>query len=289
MSAVLVRAHIHQNFLATIMAQRSKGRWSWQQQNRLCAVIRWFSCLFIWVPLLASGQKRNYNWVFGEHMWMDFANDTMVFVPVADTIADHNAAIKRTLGSLVLVADEHGIRSGDPGPDRGGCPPSWDGRRIPASSSSFRHPDTRTLFRVHHYGGGHQTSPVRWRWTGLAGGQSAVMGTTSWFAQGNVTTKLAATTPMRTAPIGWYCTGWVRMKGFLAYALSADGRWTHHLRTDLPFLPPSVRPTQPGFLGRMTFSFKGDRWRFPPGHHIGHPARIRLRFQRRNRTRSRMN
>ena len=212
------------------------------------------------VPLLAFAQKRNYNWVFGEHMWMSFANDTMVFVPMADTIADHNAAISDTLGNLVLVADEHGIRNGDLDLIAGGSAtelgwPSHPGffLILPAPGYPERYFVFITTGEDTKQAGAVEVD------LGLAGGQGAVMGTTNWFAQ-NVTTKLAATTHANGSDY-WVVLHEDGTDRFLAYALSADGLDPDPTisTTDLPFLPTIGPSNSADFWGRMTFSFQGDR------------------------------
>lgn len=216
--------------------------------------------MVICVPLLVHGQERNYNWVFGEHIRMSFANDTMLFVPMADTISDHNASISDTLGNLVLVVDEHGIRNGDLVPIVGGSASELGWPAHPGFFLILPAPGYPARYFVFITTGedSKQAGAVEID-LDLAGGQGAVLSSTNWFAQ-NVTAKLAATTHANGTDY-WVLLHEDGTDRFLAYALSADGLadLPSVSVTDDPFLP-TVGPTNSAdFWGRMTFSFQGDR------------------------------
>ncbi len=61
--------------------------------------------------LLVHGQKRNFNWVMASKVWLQFSADTMVSLPMADTVSLRNACISDTNAQFLLLADDFGIRN----------------------------------------------------------------------------------------------------------------------------------------------------------------------------------
>jgi hypothetical protein len=221
-----------------------------------------FRILFLWafLPLTLFAQKRNYNWVFGEHMWMSFANDTVSFLPLADTISAHNASISDTLGDLALVADDHGIRNGALEFVQGGMADElgWPLRTglyliLPKPGNADRYFVFLTTGENSKQAGAVEVD------VSAAGGQGAVVGNTNWFAQ-NVTSKLAAT-PHANGTDYWVLLHEDGTDLFMAFSLSAAGISPDPVdsHVDAPLLPTLGTTTTADFWGQIKFSVQGDR------------------------------
>lgn len=59
--------------------------------------------------MLAQGQARNNNWIFGSY-WLSFNNDTATLLPTVYHPSFRTASISSTAGDLLLLVDDSGIR-----------------------------------------------------------------------------------------------------------------------------------------------------------------------------------
>ena len=142
----------------------------------------------------ASAQKRNFNWIFGSGVWLQFSVDTMVFVPMQDTVSNRNACISDTAGQFVLLADDFGIRNALFQPVEGGSTQEL-GWNVPVGNYLILpmpgHPAIYAVL-VNEL---PPSSRAGYVLVNMAAnnGAGAVMGGTTWYME-NTTAKLAATT-----------------------------------------------------------------------------------------------
>jgi len=142
----------------------------------------------------ATAQKRNFNWIFGSGVWLQFSADTMVFVPMQDTVSNRNACISDTAGHFVLLADDFGLRNALFQQVEGGSTQEL-GWNVPAGNYLILpmpgHPALYAVL-VNEL---PPSSRAGYVLVNMAAnnGAGAVMGGTTWYME-NITAKLSATT-----------------------------------------------------------------------------------------------
>lgn len=219
--------------------------------------------LFMWVFCAALGldaQVRNFNWVFASGTWIQFSADTMISVPMADTVSLRNACISDTSGHFVLLADDLGIRNALFSHVQGGTAAEL-GWNVPAANYLVLPlPGAPARYAV-FINEEPPTARAGWVEVDMAAnaGQGAVLGETTWYVTG-VSAKLTATTDL--AEEGY----WVLVHGeagdaFQAFHLGAQGLdplpVISHAGTS--FLPETPTWRNVDRYGQMVFSFQGDR------------------------------
>ncbi len=60
--------------------------------------------------LIANGQARNNNWLFGTHTWLTFNNGTATVQPLAYHPSFRAASMSDTLGNFLMLVDDSGVR-----------------------------------------------------------------------------------------------------------------------------------------------------------------------------------
>ncbi|HRO41172.1 MAG TPA: hypothetical protein PLZ25_14775, partial [Flavobacteriales bacterium] len=211
------------------------------------------------MALAAQAQQRNFNWVFASGTWLQFSADTMISVPMADTVSLRNASISDVNGQFALLADDFGIRNALFQTLPGGSPADL-GWNVPAANYlivPMPGPGDRYAVFITE-----EAPTARAGWVevdlGANGGAGAVVGTTNWLMQ-NATAKLTATTD--AGETGY----WVLLHGdaddaFHAYHLLASGLdpvpVVSHAGT--PYLASAPERNMDRY-GKMFFSFQGDR------------------------------
>lgn len=220
---------------------------------RAVLVTSFMSALFT-----VQAQKRNFNWVFASGVWLQFTHDTIVSVPLADTVSLRNASISDTEGQFRLLADDFGIRNalfqlvqGGGAAELGWNVPAANYLILPIPGPGERY----AVFIIEE----PPNARAGWVEVDLSGGSAGVVvGNTTWFMQ-HVTAKLTATT---TLDENGY---WVLLHGeaddaFHAFHLGPSGFDTvpvisHQGTVYLPSAPERNMDR----YGKMNFSFQGDR------------------------------
>lgn len=214
--------------------------------------------LLIWPLFTVQAQKRNFNWVFASGVWLQFTNDTMLSVPVADTVSLRNASISDTVGQFRLLADDFGIRNalfqtvqGGGAAELGWNVPAANYLILPIPGPGERY----AVFII------EEPPHARAGWVEVdlsGGGTGVVVGNTTWFMQ-HATAKLAATTTLDE-------TGyWVLLHGeaddaFHAFHLGPSGFDTVPVISHQGTMYLSSAPERNmDRYGKMNFSFQGDR------------------------------
>lgn len=218
----------------------------------------------------AHAQKRNFNWVFGSGVWMQFTPDSLKPVMPYDMppVSKRSASISDTAGQFQLLVDDAGIRNALFDPVAGGTVAEL-GWNVPAGNYLILPwPD-----RPEHYAVLINELPPTAR-AGMVevdltanGGAGAVVGQTQWYMQGT-TAKLTATTDSGDTAY-WVLQHAEDDDTFHAFRFGAEGLSPYEV---VSHAGPAYVPTdtmvytdtdsvQYNFFrqGAMTFNFQGDR------------------------------
>lgn len=220
------------------------------------------SALFLALLCLGSGglhaQERNFNWVFSAGVWLQFTADTLVSLPLADTISHRNACISDTAGQFLLLADDFGIRNalfeiveGGSAAELGWNVPAGNYLVLPMPGQAERYAVFINELPPSARAGMVEVDMA------ANGGAGTVVGNTLWYMQ-NTTAKLTATTD--SAEAGY----WVLQHGddddtFNAFHLGDNGLNLPPVTSQAGtvYLPNTAPKNNMDRRGQMNFNFQG--------------------------------
>lgn len=228
--------------------------------------------LLLLLLLLGSpvrAQKRNFNWVFGSGVWVQFSPDSVKGVRTVDMppVSARSASISDTTGQFRLLADDAGIRNALLEPVPGGTAAEL-GWNVPAGNYLL----LPWPGRPGHYAAFINELPPTAR-AGMVevdvaanGGAGAVVGEVQWYMQG-ATAKLAATTD-RDDQGYWVLQHAENDDTFHAFRFGEDGLAPYevvshagpaYVATDMVVYTATDSIRYNFFRrGAMTFNFQGD-------------------------------
>lgn len=214
-------------------------------------------------------QKRNFNWVFGSGVWVQYTPDSVKGVKTLDMppVSTRSASISDTTGQFRLLADDAGVRNALLEPVAGGTAAAL-GWSVPAGNYLL----LPWPGRPGHYAAFINELPPSAR-AGMVevdvtanGGAGAVIGEMQWYMQG-ATAKLAATTDHEDAAY-WVLQHAEDDNTFHAFRFGEDGlvpfevishAGPAYVATDM-VVHTATDSIRYNFFrrGAMTFNFQGD-------------------------------
>lgn len=217
--------------------------------------------LAVLLPQVSPAQLRNANWIFGEHLWVNFTEGEFGTLPQPASTAERTACMSDTEGNFLLLADDHGIRDPAFASLSGGSAAELGWNAPMGNFLILPHPamDDRYFVFVIEEGPDARAGYVEVDIAANGGAGAVLNEGTTWFMDG-ATTKL-------TAALDANGTGyWVVLHkdegtAFHAFALNAGGFSPAPVisETGHAYLPDSEPYRNADRYGLMEFSVQGDR------------------------------